>query len=256
MEISLSKKSDSTSSNGLAQPVLALCPNSKASVDCAQCRVRALSLCDALEPDELVELDKMATTISVGAKQTLFEQDQPSDWVYNITAGSIRLYKLLPDGRRQVVGFALPGDFLGLSMSEKNAFSADALTATNACRFSRNDYSNFLDAKPHLLRRLHSMASHELSLAQDQMVILGRRTAEERIAAFLIGLRKRWTRVNGNQVHVPLPMTRQDIGDFLGLTVETVSRLMTRLAREKAIVIVPDGVRLLDVARLERLAEI
>jgi CRP/FNR family transcriptional regulator len=256
MEISLSKKSDSTSSNGLAQPVLALCPNSKASVDCAQCRVRALSLCDALEPDELVELDKMATTISVGAKQTLFEQDQPSDWVYNITAGSIRLYKLLPDGRRQVVGFALPGDFLGLSMSEKNAFSADALTPTNACRFSRNDYSNFLDEKPHLLRRLHSMASHELSLAQDQMVILGRRTAEERIAAFLIGLRKRWTRVNGNQVHVPLPMTRQDIGDFLGLTVETVSRLMTRLAREKAIVIVPDGVRLLDVARLERLAEI
>lgn len=256
METTLGKKADNAASKGLTQPVLALCPNSKASVDCAQCRVRALSLCDALEPDELVELDKMATSISVGAKETLFEQDQPSAWVYNLTAGSVRLYKLLPDGRRQIVGFALPGDFLGVSMSEKNAFSADALTATNACRFSRSDYSNFLDAKPNLLRRLHSMASHELSLAQDQMVILGRRTAEERIASFLIGLRNRWTRVNGNHVHVPLPMTRQDIGDFLGLTVETVSRLMTRLAREKAIVIVPDGVRLLDVARLERLAEI
>ncbi len=256
MQTTLRKKADDAASKGPFLPVLSLCPDSKATVDCARCRVRALSLCDALEPDELVELDRMATSITVGAKETLFEQDERSDWVYNITAGSVRLYKLLPDGRRQVVGFALPGDFLGISMSEKNAFSADALTPTNACRFSRSDYSAFLDEKPHLLRRLHSMASHELSLAQDQMVILGRRTAEERVAAFLIGLRNRWTRLNGNHVHVPLPMTRQDIGDFLGLTVETVSRLMTRLAREKAIVIVPDGVRLLDVARLERLAEI
>lgn len=257
MKSSLGKKVEGSASEGSSQaPVLTLCPNSKATVDCAQCRVRALSLCAALDPSELNELDRLATSMSVGAKETLFEQDQPSESVYNVTAGSVRLYKLLPDGRRQVVGFALPGDFLGLSMSEKNAFSADALTPTTACRFSRQDYSAFLDAKPHLLRRLHSMASHELSLAQDQMVILGRRTAEERIAAFLIGLRNRWMRVNGNQVHVPLPMTRQDIGDFLGLTVETVSRLMTRLAREKAIVIVPDGVRLLDVPRLERLAEI
>jgi len=257
MESSLGKKSGERPSRPPVEaPVLTLCPNSKVTVDCAQCRVRALSLCAALDPQELADLDRLATSIAVGAKETLFEQDQPSEAVYNVTAGSVRLYKLLPDGRRQVVGFALPGDFLGLSMSERNAFSADALTPTTACRFSRQEYSAFLDEKPHLLRRLHSMASHELSLAQDQMVILGRRTAEERIAAFLIGLRNRWMRVNGNQVHVPLPMTRQDIGDFLGLTVETVSRLMTRLAREKAIVIVPDGVRLLDVPRLERLAEI
>lgn len=257
MESSLGKKvGDNPPSEPASAPILSLCPNSKAKADCAQCGVRTLSLCAALDPSELNELDKLATTVSVGAKETLFEQDRPSECVYNVTAGSVRLYKLLPDGRRQVVGFALPGDFLGLSMSERNAFSADALTPTVACRFSRQEYSAFLDAKPHLLRRLHSMASHELSLAQDQMVILGRRTAEERIAAFLIGLRNRWMRINGNQVHVPLPMTRQDIGDFLGLTVETVSRLMTRLAREKAIVIVPDGVRLLDVPRLERLAEI
>ena len=248
---------EATASKALAgSPALSLCPNSKGPIECAQCRVRALSLCDALEPDELHELDRLSQTLSFAARQTLFEQDQPSDSVYNVTAGAVRLYKLLPDGHRQVVGFALPGDFLGLAMSERNVFCADALTPTTACRFSREAYSDFLDAKPHLLRRLHSMASHELSLAQDQMVILGRRTAEERIAAFLIGLRNRWMRVNGNQVHVLLPMTRQDIGDFLGLTVETVSRIMTRLAREKCIVIVPDGVRLLDVARLERLAEV
>ncbi|MEY3553346.1 MAG: hypothetical protein RL735_1694, partial [Pseudomonadota bacterium] len=80
-------------------------------------------------------------------------------------------------------------------------------------------------------------------------------TAEEKIAAFLIGLRKRWARLSTSSVTIPLPMTRQDIGDFLGLTVETVSRMLTRLAREKAILIVPDGVRLLNVARIEALAE-
>ena len=248
---------DATVANtaGEPTPALGLCPNSRGASECAQCRVRALSLCAALEPSELNELDRLAQTLAIPAKETLFEQGEAAGHVYNVTSGAVRLYKLLPDGRRQVVGFALPGDFLGLSLSERNVFSADALTPTTACRFSREEYSAFLDAKPHLLRRLHSMASHELSLAQDQMVILGRRTAEERIAAFLIGLRNRWRRVNGNQVHVLLPMTRQDIGDFLGLTVETVSRIMTRLAREKAIVIVPDGVRLLDTERLERLAE-
>jgi len=250
MDASLEKTS------GGPAPALGLCPNSRGETDCAQCRVRALSLCAALEPEELSELDKLSQSLAFPARETLFEQDDASEHVYNVTAGAVRLYKLLPDGRRQVVGFALPGDFLGLSMSERNVFSADALTPTTACRFSREEYSAFLDAKPHLLRRLHSMASHELSLAQDQMVILGRRTAEERVAAFLIGLRNRWRRINGNQVHVLLPMTRQDIGDFLGLTVETVSRIMTRFAREKAIVSVPDGVRLLDVERLERLAEI
>lgn len=233
---------------------LTLCPNGHAVRDCDQCRVRTLSLCAALEPVELADLDRLARTTSFVARETLFEQDEPSDVVYNLTSGAVRLYKLLPDGRRQIVGFALPGDFLGLSMSEKNAFTADALTPVTACQFSRAQFSDFLDQKPHLLRRLHSMASHELSLAQDQMVILGRRTAEEKVVSFLVGLRQRWSRINGSMVHVPLPMTRQDIGDFLGLTVETVSRMLTRLAREKAIVIVPDGVRLLDVARLEAIA--
>ena len=140
-------------------------------------------------------------------------------------------------------------------MSDRNAFSADALSPVSACHFQRQHFSELLDEKPHLLRRLHTFASHELSLAQDQMVILGRRTAEEKVAAFLMGLRKRWSRIDGSTVHVPLPMTRQDIGDFLGLTVETVSRMLTRLAREKTLVIVPDGVRLLDMARMEALAE-
>lgn len=231
------------------------CNHASSPLECEHCQVRHLSVCNALEPQELEGLNRVGRTVHFSAKSTLFEQDEPADTVYNITGGSVRLYKLLPDGRRQIVGFALPGDFLGLAMSDRNVFSADALESVTTCHFSRANFSDLLDEKPHLLRRLHSIASHELSLAQDQMVLLGRRTAEEKIAAFLMGLRARWGRINGANVHVPLPMTRQDIGDFLGLTVETVSRMLTRFARDKIIVIVPDGVRLLDLPRLEALAE-
>lgn len=86
------------------------------------------------------------------------------------------------------------------------------------------------------------------------MLLLGRRTAEEKIVAFLLNLQTRYGRIGRSSVTVPLPISRQDIADYLGLTIETVSRTLTRLAREKAIVIVPDGARLLDVSRLEQVA--
>jgi CRP/FNR family transcriptional regulator len=225
-------------------------------LDCADCEVKGLSVCSSLEPEEFDAMERMGRTIPVSAKATLFEQGRNADFVYNLTSGSLRLSKLLPDGRRQVVGFAMPGDFLGLDFEPAHHYTADALTPAKLCQFSRMGFNELLDAKPRLLRRLMTMASHELALAQEQMVVLGRRTAEEKIAAFLVGMRNRYGRIHGPSVHVPLPMTRLDIGDYLGLTVETVSRMMTRMAREKAIVIVPDGVRLLDVARLERLAEV
>jgi CRP/FNR family transcriptional regulator, anaerobic regulatory protein len=224
---------------------------------CSQCGVRPLSVCAALETDELQQLENLAQVGCLAPKATLFTQDEPAEFVYNLTAGLVRLYKLLPDGRRQIIGFALPGDFLGLALADHYGFSADTIEAVTVCRFSRHGFSAFVDTKPHLLRRMHEFATHELSLAHDQMVILGRRNAGERIASFLIGLRDRWSRLNGHSsVYIALPMSRQDIADFLGLTIETVSRTLNRLARDKSIVIVPDGVRLLDVARIEGLAEV
>ena len=228
----------------------------QAKTNCADCKVRLLSVCAALDGDELCVLEALAQTIDFEPRTNLFMQEQPANAVYNVTEGTVRLYKLLPDGRRQIVGFALPGDFLGLALDDQYAFSADAIGAVKACRFSREAFSNLVDEKPHLLRRLHEFATHELRLAQDQMVVLGRRTAEEKVASFLIGLRDRWARISGVSVTVPLPMSRQDIADFLGLTIETVSRTLSQLARDKAILIVPDGVRLMDMARMEALAEV
>lgn len=230
------------------------CANAKPDSHCAYCGVRPYSACGALEEHELSSLEALSRSSCYAQRQQLFAQDEDAHSVFNITSGSVRLYRLLPDGRRQVVGFAIPGDFLGLSLAARTVYGAEALTSVTACRFDRQAFSAFVDEHPQLLRRLYDLANHELSLAQEQMVLIGRRTAEERVICFLVGLRRRWSHINNNSVTVPLPMTRQDIADFLGLTIETVSRAISKLAREKALLVVPDGVRLLDIPRLEAIA--
>lgn len=226
----------------------------RAPSGCTACKVRLASVCASLEPDELELLDSMAHSTSFAPKETLFSQGQPAHSVYNITAGVVRLYNLLPDGRRQIVGFALPGDFLGLAMRDAFGFSADAIDAVTVCAFSRPAYSALVDTKPRLLRRLHDFATHELTLAQEQMMLLGRRTAEEKLTCFLLAMQERWSRISKLSVTVPLPMTRQDIADFLGLTIETVSRTFTKLAKDRTILIVPDGVRLMNMDRMALVA--
>jgi CRP/FNR family transcriptional regulator, anaerobic regulatory protein len=233
-----------------------ICSGRSETTACANCQVRLVSVCAALEPDELQRLDSLAQPACYPAKETLFIQGETADAVYNVTAGMVRLYKLLADGRRQIVGFALPGDFLGLALRDTYGFSADAVEPVVACRFSRAAYAALVNEKPHLLRRLHDFATHELTLAQDQMMLLGRRTAEEKLVSFLLGLRGRWAKLYGGRVSatVQLPMSRQDIADYLGLTIETVSRTFTKLAKDKTLLIVPEGVRLMNLARMETLA--
>jgi CRP/FNR family transcriptional regulator, anaerobic regulatory protein len=198
-------------------------------------------------------LDAMAHPQSFAPKETIFVQGQPAHLVYNVTGGMVRLYKLLPDGRRQIVGFVLPGDFLGLAMRDAYGFSADAVDAVTACAFPRSAYSALVDSKPHLLRRLHDYATHELTLAQEQMMLLGRRNAEERLVCFLLTMRERWARLGNSSPTIALPMSRQDIADFLGLTIETVSRTFSRLVKDRTILIVPDGVRLLETEKMAKL---
>lgn len=235
--------------------VAEVCPHGGNHGLCEGCKVRGVSVCAALNVDELQLLESIAEVVHFGAKETVFMQGDNARSVFNVTGGTLRLYHLLPDGRRQIVGFLLPGDFIGLSLSDHQAFSADAIDAVTACRFDRVAFSALVDHHPQLLRRLHDAATHELTLAQDHMVLLGRQTADERVAAFLITLRDRLQRLGGSAVTIPLPMTRQDIADFLGLTLETVSRVISKFGRERILLVVPDGVRLLDPERLEALAQ-
>lgn len=185
---------------------------------------------------------------------TLFTTGEVAHSVHSLTAGVARLYKLLPDGRRQVIGFALPGDFLGIAPSERYTFSADAVGAMTACRLSREAFAHFIEQRPHFLLRINEFAARELMLAQEQMLLLGRRTAEEKVASFLIAWRERLAQIGDIRQTIALPMSRQDIADYLGLTIETVSRTLTRFEREKMLIIVAGGVRLLDANRAAAMA--
>jgi CRP/FNR family transcriptional regulator len=222
---------------------------------CDRCKVRSLAVCAALGPDELADLDVIARHQKFSAKTPFIDQDDQARSVFTVTEGAVRLYKLTSDGRRQIIGFALPGDFLGLTVSERYGFSADAIDDVLVCQFARTDFERLVSAKPHLLKKLHEYTTHELVLAQEQMMLLGRRSAEERVATFILTLRDRWARINGAVVNVPMPMQRLDIADYLGLTIETVSRTFSRFTREKMILNVPDGVRLLDPTRLAALTK-
>ena len=221
---------------------------------CTACAVRSLSICGALDQADLAEFERISRHAHLEANEALFTAGQVAAAVHNLTAGVARLYKLLPDGRRQVIGFALPGDFLGVSPADRYNFSADAIDAVSVCRLSREAFTHFIEQRPHFLMRINEFVSRELMLAQEQMLLLGRRTAEEKVAAFLVGWRERLAHIGDNRQTISLPMSRQDIADYLGLTIETVSRTLTRFEREKMLVIVTGGVRLLDTHRAEALA--
>lgn len=227
------------------------CGGGQCASVCAECRVRLFAVCAAMSRDEINDLERITHHMELPAKTALFHAGDAANSVFTVTSGTLRLQRDLADGRRQVIGFAIPGDFLGLAMEDHFGFSADSLTAVNLCRFDRQAFAKLAADKPNLMSRLHDFASHELGLAQEHMVVLGRRRAEERVAAFLLRWRDRMARLTGASATLALPMGRQDIADHLGLTIETVSRTLARWMREKIILDVPDGIRILDQARLE-----
>ena len=220
----------------------------------AWARPASSALSTALPLAERDTLEPLGRKVSLDQKETLFGQDEPASSVFIVTSGALRLYRILPDGRRQVTGFAFPGDFLGLSMLDHYAVSADALAPMTACRFDRLAFRDLVCRQPGLMMHLHEITGQELSRAKDMMMLLGRRTADEKIAAFLVGLQVRYARIGQSTVTLELPMGRLDIADHLGLTIETVSRTLSRLDRDGCILIVPGGVRLIDQARLDRMS--
>ena len=205
------------------------CAGAESVEVCAGCSARRLSVCGVLEQEGLRRLNDAADHMSFSAGEVLVREGDPATHLFNITVGDVRVHKLLSDGRRQIVGFLSPGDFLGLATGDQYAFSAEALTAGSACRFRKTDYRKILREMPDLEHALLDRAAHELKAAHDQMLLLGRKTAMERLASFLVNLSDRARRAGGEGRLIELPMTRAEIADYLGLTTETVSRNTTRL---------------------------
>ena len=191
------------------------------------------------------ETGDLARSISFLAKSTIFAESEPAIAVYKVIRGIAGVYKMLGDGRKQIVAFALPGDFLGSPFSDQYTCSVDTISEVAARQFPRAQFLTSLRANPESLYLTLEAALQETNVARDHMLLLGRGTAEEKFAEFIISWRGRVGRVGALANLVPLPMSRRDIADFLGLTIETISRVLAKLERENVIRVIPEGLQLM-----------
>jgi CRP/FNR family transcriptional regulator, anaerobic regulatory protein len=190
------------------------------------------------------------------AKEHVFCEGDPAGHIYRIEAGNVCIYKMLPDGRRQVIDFAYPGDLVGLGAADEHQLSAQAMSRTRVRRIPLNALRQAVRDDSRVGLKLLETLSSDLHASQEFVVTLGQRCAHERFAAFLQALSRRNRRSSEDPGEFVLPMTRTDIADFLGLTIETVSRLFTKF-RAAGIIEISQCVliKILDHGKLAGLAE-
>ena len=216
--------------------------------------LRELALCGALAPAELDALAKLGLEVRYARRQSVFFEEDEAESLFIVKCGVASVSKSLGDGRRQVTGFLYPADLCGLAIDGHYANSVEAVTNLSLYRFARRQSEDLLERFPKLERRLLEQAGNELAVAQDQLVLLGRKTATEKVASFLLMISEHLRRNGLSDNPIWLPMTRQDIGDYLGLTTETASRVFAHLERRGAISKLPDA--RVDLTNLQMLREI
>jgi CRP/FNR family transcriptional regulator len=230
---------------------------SPAPRDCAGCPIRHRAVCARCEPDELRQLEEIKYYRSFEAGQTVVWAGDRMDFVASVVSGLATLSQTMEDGRTQMVGLLLPSDFVGRPGRERAAFDVKAVTPVVMCCFRRRPFEELLSRTPHISQRLLEMTLDELDAAREWMLLLGRKTAREKIASLLSIFARRESQ-NGRALirgrfEFDLPLTRETMADYLGLTLETVSRQISALKSEGVIrlegkrrIVVPDFARLLD----------
>lgn len=217
----------------------------------AKVNFAALAMCRGLGAQATSHIAAISSLQRKAAGDTLFNEGDDADCIYEITSGMLRLYKLLPDGRRQIMGFLTAGHLLGLAPEGTYVYTAEALTDLTLCRYRRSAFDRLIDNVPGLARRLWAFTADELRMAQVQLMMIGRKTAMEKVASFLL----MQAELQGAPDKMRVPMTRSDIGDYLGLTIETVSRTLTKLKRDGVIALPRhDRIELRDREQLEDMA--
>jgi CRP/FNR family transcriptional regulator len=190
------------------------------------------------------EIAQLGRRIDFLAKATVFNEGEPKAAVYKLTQGTAVRYRMRADGRKQIVGFALPDDFLNSPFADRHTCSVEVISHATVCEFPKRRFLAFLEAHPKILRKLLETSSREIDAAYEQILFLGRGTAEEKFVEFIIRWRTRVGRKGALSNLVPLPMSRRDIADYLGLTIETVSRLLAKFERENVVRVIPEGLQL------------
>lgn len=201
----------------------------------------------AIDPPIAELFERVGVVMSFGAEEEIYAQDDETDLVYCVLSGSVRAVRLLSDGRRQVGGFYYRGDLLGLETGPAHRSSAETLTETKVLAVRRSALRHYGEVGERLERMLWRATGEELSVVRDHMLLLARKNAVERVAGFLDDTAHR---LGG--AWVDLPMARQDIADYLGLTIETISRMLTQLQGEHIVQF--DGCRRFRISAPGRLA--
>lgn len=175
-------------------------------------------------------IDMMGAAMPFSRNAEIYGENEPADYLYRVVTGAVRTYKILADGRRQIGSFYLPGDVFGLESGEMHAFSAEAVVDSKVLVIKRSAVMALAERDNDVARQLWAFTSEELRRVQDHILLLIK-TAKERVVGFLLEMAQRIPGAN----HFDLPMSRQDIADYLGLTIETVSRTFTELENSAAI---------------------
>ena len=213
--------------------------------------MRDRSFCDVLEDQEFARLAAIVAGRSYNAREAIIREGDDAEWLFNIISGKVKIYRSMSDGRIQIFGFLSEGDFMGIPTTSHYRFSAEALTPIEVCVFPRQSFDRLRTECPNLERRLFEIARNEVAAARDHMVLLGRKTAREKVATFLVEQATRRKCDHELSPAISLPMTRVEIADYVGLTMETVSRTLGSL-RDEGLIILQSADRIL----LERLPEL
>ena len=229
---------------------------------CESCAVRRQAVCGAMDDTQIARLNQIARRRQLPAGQMIMSDQEKAEFFANVISGTVKLTKTLPDGRQQIVGLLFPPDFLGRAYSRNNPYFAEAATDVEICCFPHLAFEKLIAEFPDLQARLFERTLDELDAAREWMLLLGRKTAEEKVASFLMMLARRSMLVGCSHqkkddrgCSFELPLTRADMADYLGLTIETVSRQFTRLKTRGLIrilnnrhLVVPDIDKLGDAA--------
>ena len=226
-------------------------------VKCGDCQIRHRAVCARAEADELASLESIKYYRSFAAGQALVWSGDQMDFVASVVTGVASLTQTMEDGRRQMVGLLLPSDFVGRPGRNQAAYDVTAVTDLVMCCFRKKPFEEMMSKTPHLSHRLLEMTLDELDAAREWMLLLGRKNAREKIASFLAVLARREAALRGTTggMKIEIPLTREEMADYLGLTLETVSRQMSALKRDGIIettgkrgVTIPDFDALHEVA--------
>lgn len=186
---------------------------------------------DGADHSDIASLHELGTTLRFGRNQTIFNDGDCAMFSYRVVSGAVRLCKLFPDGRRQIADFCLPNDYFGSAWDDEYALTAEAVGDVTLIRYPRKHIRHLEQISSSLREHLTALLYRNLSSAQDHILMLGRQTVRERVASFLLLMLKRQGNEGCDGDRLDLQMGRQDIADYLGLTIETVCRALSDLKR-------------------------